>query len=636
MKVWNLVRVELKRLTSTPMAILALVALMAVPVMYSGLYLWGNNNPYGNLSEVPVALVVQDTGATTTDADGNSTTVNFGADVRTQLQNSGSFHFIDATADEAAAGVRNGEFDFILTLGPQFSEALSSPNSDNPRQAVVELTTNDTNSFLATTIAGQVAENVRSSIAVKVGKQAALTFLEGFATIRTNLQTAADGAAQLADGTNSALSGATTLSDGLGQANDGAHQLDQGLETLRSATANLPAQTGQLNDGAQQIAAGNGQLAALGGEAAGVAAQIAAQVPQARSDIAAALAENGFTQAQIDSVLAILDPLGSDVADGNAKIQGLNGQLQELGAGSSALAAGTAQLAAQTPQLTSGIAQAATGASTLASGTQQLAAGGSALQAGISTLNDGAAKLRDGLVDGLAKVPNQTEEQRQSTASIISDPATIDTSAVTKASTYGAGMAPFFVSLAGWIGIYALFLIIKPLSKRALTAIRAPIRITIAGWLTPGLLGAVQMAAVYGIVTVALGYPVSNPWLMLLFMILVSMTYATIILALNVWLGSVGQFLGLVLMVLQLVTAGGTFPWQTLPPPLAALHHALPMSYAVDGIRQLMYGGELSIALADASVLLAFLLGGLAISWLGVNRMNRFRTLRDLRPSLIG
>lgn len=55
---------------------------------------------------------------------------------------------------------------------------------------------------------------------------------------------------------------------------------------------------------------------------------------------------------------------------------------------------------------------------------------------------------------------------------------------------------------------------------------------------------------------------------------LASFTYAAIILALNVWLGSVGQFVGLVLMVLQLLTAGGTFPWQTLPAPLAWLHHA--------------------------------------------------------------
>ena len=121
-----------------------------------------------------------------------------------------------------------------------------------------------------------------------------------------------------------------------------------------------------------------------------------------------------------------------------------------------------------------------------------------------------------------------------------------------------------------------------------------------------------------------------------LYMALASLCFAAIILALNVWLGSVGQFLGLVLMVLQLVTAGGTFPWQTLPAPLAALHHVLPMGYAVDAIRQFMYGGDLGRAAQDAAVLGLWMLVGLVVAAIGVTRMTHFRTLRDLEPSLIG
>ncbi len=174
---------------------------------------------------------------------------------------------------------------------------------------------------------------------------------------------------------------------------------------------------------------------------------------------------------------------------------------------------------------------------------------------------------------------------------------------MTQAGEYGAGLAPFFISLAAWIGIYALFLIVKPLSRRAITARKAPLRITLAGWLTPALLGVVQMAGLYAIVAGALGFRIAHPLAMYGTMVLASITFAAIILALNVLLGSVGQFLGLVLMVVQLVTAGGTFPWQTLPGPLAALHHVLPMSFAVDALRQLMYGGDLGQAAQDAGVL---------------------------------
>ena len=87
---------------------------------------------------------------------------------------------------------------------------------------------------------------------------------------------------------------------------------------------------------------------------------------------------------------------------------------------------------------------------------------------------------------------------------------------------------------------------------------------------------------------------------------------------------------------LQLVVAGGTFPWQTLPEPLTSLHHLMPMSYAVDGLRQLMYGGDLSKAGSAAIVLACVLLGALVMTAIGVGRMMRSRTLRDLQPSLIG
>ncbi|GLK16148.1 YhgE/Pip domain-containing protein [Herbiconiux flava] len=687
MKIYHLVATELKRLTATGMAKLALVALMLVPVLYAGLYLWANNDPYGNLKDVPVALVVEDTGAT---VDGEQ--VDYGQQVEDQLLEDESVGWIVTDADTAEQGVRDGTFDFILTLGPDFSTALTSAEGDAPTQAVVELTTNDTNSFLATTIAGQVAEKVRASITEQVGKEAALKLLDGFATVRENLTTAVDGADQLADGTASASDGGQQLASGAGtanigalqladglqqlqagsaalpdqanQLNDGAQQLSTGLQQLQAGSASLPGDTARLNDGAQQVAAGNAQLAST---ASGLATEVQDAVNQAaavRSDAEAAIAASALTPEQKQALLADIAQIATAVDSGNAQVQAANTQIGTLAAGSAQVAAGTQQLADSAPQLSGGIATAASGATQLAAGTQQLAdaapaltngiasaasgasqlAGGVTqlaqgsldLAGGLGTLDSGADELRDGLASGLDDVPNQTADQRETAAQTISDPVAVDSDAVTKASNYGAGMAPFFISLAAWIGIYALFLIVKPLSRRALTALKRPFTATTAGWAAPALLGAVQMLAVFGIITLALGYQVEHPWGMLGFMVLTSATFATIILALNILLGSVGQFLGLVLMVLQLVTAGGTFPWQTLPGPLQVLHQVLPMSHAVDGIRQLMYGGDVSLAGADAGALFFWLAGALLVSYLGARRMTRHRTLRDLRPSLIG
>ena len=41
-----MIAAEFRRLSSTRMSVIALIALVAVPVLYGGLYLWANQDPY--------------------------------------------------------------------------------------------------------------------------------------------------------------------------------------------------------------------------------------------------------------------------------------------------------------------------------------------------------------------------------------------------------------------------------------------------------------------------------------------------------------------------------------------------------------------------------------------------------------
>uniref|UniRef100_UPI00384E83C3 YhgE/Pip family protein n=1 Tax=Mycetocola spongiae TaxID=2859226 RepID=UPI00384E83C3 len=659
MKVFAMVRAEFSRLWATPMSRLAFLALMVVPLLYGGLYLWANQDPYDRLDQVPVALVVADAGTTE-----NGVTTNYGRDVAEGLISDGTFAWAEVSASEAERGVKNGDFDFSLTLPRDFSEALASSQTAQPRQAEVLLTTNDANSYLAGTIGEQAAKTIQTQIVATVNKKAAQSFLDALGTIRGNLVEAADGgtrlgtgardaldgAAQLSAGAETARAGSAELGAGLGTLAGGAHTLDAGLDTLRAQTAQLPEQTRQLAAGAGQIAAGNAEIARVGDEVAGASSRLVAEVPEARQRIINSLTAAGVDSEVIASVVAEADRVGSLATESNTRVQSVVGRLDQLGSGSATLAAGTATLAGATPQLADGISRLAAGAGELSTGADAAARASTDLTAGLGTLHeglgdlgtglgtlhDGLGTLTEGLESGAQRIPDSSVDLRLQQATNIANPVQLHNTAVTSAGTYGAGLAPFFVSLAAWIGIYALFLILRPVSRRAITALHSPIKITLAGWLTPALLGSVQMIALFGIVAGTLGFQVSNPVGAYGMMALASVTFASIILALNVWLGSVGQFIGLILMVVQLVTAGGTFPWQTLPAPLAWLHHFLPMSYAVDGMRQLMYGGNGAAAGQDAIILACVTLGALVIAAVGVTRMTHFRTLRDLQPSLIG
>ncbi|MFE4949401.1 YhgE/Pip family protein [Leifsonia sp. NPDC056665] len=631
MRIPQMIAAEFRRLTASPMSIVALIALMCVPVLYGGLYLWANQNPYANLDRIPAAIVVDDTGTT---VDGK--TVNYGSQVADQLIADGSFQWHRVASGSAATGVDDSKYDFSITFPSDFSAALASASGTTPQRAIVTLTTNDTNSYLASTIGTQAAEKIRTSIVKQVNQEAAQRFLLGLADIRSSLVTAQDGAAQLVDGSASAQSGASQLADGTAQLAGGSQTLASKLGDLSSGAAQVRDGAAQVSAGAAKVSAGNDQLAAKATQAGQAAAQLAVQAPAAGQQLIAQLQASHVDPAVIAQVEAGLSGIDQKVQAGNTQIQSAVGQVNQLAAGSDQVAAGAAQVSSGASQVADGASQAQAGAAQLASGASAAATGSAQLRDGLTTLHDGTTQLHDGLTKGVAQIPDNSPALQKKQATTIADPVNLKNDSVTSAGTYGAGLAPFFVALAGWIGIYALFLIIKPVSRRAITALHSPVKITLAGWLTPGLLGAVQMIGLFAIVSGALGFGIHNPLGMFGMMALASVTFAAIILALNVWLGSVGQFLGLVLMVLQLVTAGGTFPWQTLPGPLAALHHVLPMSYAVDGIRQLMYGGNPATAWADASVLAVWMLVALLVSAIGVTRMTHFRTLRDLRPSLIG
>ncbi|GAA2751038.1 YhgE/Pip domain-containing protein [Amnibacterium kyonggiense] len=700
MTILTLLRTELRRLTSTKLGVLAFVALMTVPLLYGGMYLWGNLDPYGKFANVPAGIVVADDGSTS-----GGTTVNRGRQAADDLVEDGSFDWHVLSADEARRELANGGVDFVVTFPRDFSRDIASAGTTDPTKAQLRLTTNDANSYLSSTIAKQVTTEVRDRIASQVGTTAAKRFLGSLSTVRGKLTDAADGASDLASGAGTAQSGAQRLADGTatlasgarsaasgaasaasgadrlasgassaasGAADlasgakrtaSGASSLASGLDRLSSGASALPSGARSLASGASQVASGNAALASALRQAAGSTATGEALARQ--------LAADGLTPAQIQQALAVLQPGqqaltraassadslaqgASSLSSGATRLSSGASQVASAAAqaasgagrvasGSRAVASGAASLASGTRSVASGASSLASGTDSLASGTQQLASGAasaasgsSALANGTARLSSGAASLRDGLAKGADAIPATTAQQRTAQAAALGDPVGVRTKDTASAGTYGAGLAPLFLSLSAWIGAYALFLILRPLSRRALTAVEQPIRVALAGWLTPALLGAAQMVALFLIATGPLGIHVVHPAATIGVLLLTAATFAAILLLLNAALGSVGQFLGLILMLVQLVTAGGTFPWQTLPGPLAAIHHALPMAYAVDALRQVMYGGDLSLAWGDAGVLAIWLVAAMALTSAVAARMTRHRTLRDLQPSLIG
>lgn len=682
---------ELRRLTIGRMPKLVVLALAAVPLFYGGLYLYAHSDPYGRLDGVPAALVVDDAGAMTQEG----TLLQAGARVGDELISDGTFDWRRTTAEAAEAGVRDGEFDFALRIPADFSAALVSTTDavetgSAPRRGTIVLTTNDANNYVVHTVAAQVATKIQNSLSHEVGSRAAERFLLGFQQIHRSTAQAADGADRLVAGADRARSGAEHLADSsaalagddsdlLSAARDlaaaalaggdsaralatGVDSLSGGLSTLRTASARLPSTTITLADGAASIAAGAREAATA---ANGVSASGRATLSGLDSDtdaLTGRLYALGVPGEDVDAISARLEEARTTLSASQATVAALATRLDSLALGAEQVGAGAEALKATMPALTQGIDTAATGAASLHTGASRVAAGSTkisdgaiAIRDGLATSATGAARIADGsatleqglgtlttdaknlaagLRTGLAEIPDLDDTARTATAGTIADPVDVQTVRQNEAANYGAGLAPFFLSLAAWIGGYVLFLLVRPLSNRAMAANQSGLRIAVGGWLAPALLGAAQMGLLFAVVMLALDFRPAHPAGMAAFMMLASATFIAIIHMLNAWLGAVGQFLGLVLLVLQLVSAGGTLPWQTIPAPLHGLHHVLPMSYSVDGLRHLMYGGDLTAVGRASSILIAYLAAALLLTALGARR-HRVWTVARIKPEVV-
>ena len=313
-----------------------------------------------------------------------------------------------------------------------------------------------------------------------------------------------------------------------------------------------------------------------------------------------------------------------------------------------------AQLAAATPALKEAIGQASggadqlhTGAATLATGqqaaldgagklsegAQTLDAGAGQLEAGAATAADGSRTLAGEISKGAGQVPNPDDQQKSSLSEVIADPVAVTNVSQAKADSYGAGLAPFFLTLALWIGIFMLIQAMRPITQRALASNAPAWKIAVGGWLPFFAVSVVQATLLTLVVNLGLGLNPAHPVLMWLFMLAAAMAFSAIIQGVVALLGSPGKLVVLILLVLQLVSSGGTFPWQTTPQPLHVVHEVLPMGYVVTGMRHLIYGADLSMILPTVAGLFGYTVLGAALSTLAVHK-HKFWTLKSLKPEI--
>ncbi|HEY3506884.1 MAG TPA: YhgE/Pip domain-containing protein [Actinocatenispora sp.] len=512
----------------------------------------------------------------------------------------------------------------------------------------------------------------------------------GAGDLRDGSDRAKAGADQLADGVDAAHRGAADLTDGLVALNSGAARLDTGAGQAAAGTRQLASMVDDvagrtepflrrnagslqrsatlLADGADLVATNVDALPAYVDRAVDrtVAVQRALDAyqkahPEAGSDptfqqakraaadavraarqVRSKLDTTSLRQVKADArevaatarrLAADAPHLADDVARARHRVDALADGVDQLAGGAHDLHEGTSKAVDGGKTLTAGLYQLSTGARELDGGLGTLSAGAGRLADGLGRLTDGATTLSDSLADGAGAIPDYDAAQRAQRADVMADP--VDGRRVVRnaASSYGEGFAPYFLGLSLWVGAMVGYMLLRPVTRRHLMSGAPAWRVAAAGWLPAVALGAVQAGILELVLHLTLGLDPLRPLAMLAFLVTAVVAYTGLQQLFGAVLGTAGRVLTLVLLIAQLVTAGGTYPLQTSPGVLAAIHPYLPMSYVVDCLRHLVSGGSTGMVWRGAGILTGFGVAAFAATCLVVRRSRRL-TPAKLHPDL--
>ena len=350
---------EWKAIFKKPTFIIVMIGISLIPALYNIIFLSSMWDPYGKLSELPVAIVNKDQAATYNDEK-----LTIGEDMVSNLKDSDSldFHFVDE--GEGERGLRDGDYYMVVTLPSNLSEKASSILTNHPEQMTIDYQTSSGHSFIASKMSDSAMTQIKQTVATNVTQSYTKALFEKMGDLKLGLSQAANASLQLADGSNKLSDGSQTLSTNLQTLaqsslifSNGADQLSTGLGSYTAGVNQLNLGLGNFNTGLNQYTSAISQI------------------------------DNGLNQ--------------------------LNSQTPALVSGLTQLDSGTQAYTGGVSQLNSGLNQFSLGIDTYTNRVQSLSSGANQISKQSETLRTGLTQLNQGIQELSSQLSLSTQQRAQ-------------------------------------------------------------------------------------------------------------------------------------------------------------------------------------------------------------------------------
>ena len=663
--IWTVFKTDLRTLSKCFFACVVVVAIALLPSLYAWLNIYSNWDPYGNTGGISIAVASLDRGYTD-----NGEYVNKGRDVLEDLKTATSINWVIVdTEQEATDGVYAGDYYAAVVIDEDFSRKMYRMFTDWTGQPAITYYENAKKNAVATKITDTAVETLKRSISENYLEVVISGIMEQSNLLAADLtetdpETAVKGllyqaqdvlsgcrammdAFRAAGSTGVSETDAQALSDAIASINsslpdgdaiaDSAARLqhalytalanvERALDRFESAldTAQPPAAQQQLRDAAAAMGKLSTQLSGLAGQLDGINVTgnpvLTAQAIQLR--------ELAGHCTQLQNAL-------NQLADGSAA----GGLLADCGALVEAIRNAAARIPVTDRDLRRQLDTVVSEVSNAMDGVKSLSADAKAMRAALSDttaalsvtmeqLRPAAERMVNALSDTIDKLEGMTAgEYMDMLLEILGgDPAAYSryfpemvqttVNKVYPIENYGSAMAPFYTTLAIWVGGVILSSLVKIHARTEGLIDPRPAELYFGRYLFFFLLSQIQAAVIVTGDLYLLKIQCLHPGLLYLTASLTAFTFSLLIYSLAIAFGDVGKAVVVVIMVMQIAGSSGTFPIELLPEIYQKIYRFFPFPYAIDAMRECICGLYGDYYMTQLAFLLLFAAAALLIGLL--------------------
>ncbi|MBB6451241.1 putative membrane protein [Geomicrobium halophilum] len=225
---------EWKAIIADKKMLISILGIMIIPVLYGGLLLWAFWDPYGQVEELPVAIVNEDEGA---EMDGED--IQAGDEFVEELLESQDFNWHVADVEEAQRGLEDLDYYFYAHIPATFSEDVASLQDDNPHSGMIHYDINEDYNFAGAQMGSQAISEIEEELSQTLTETYVEVADDAYSELVDAVTQLRDGSEEVAEGVISAIENMGSLNEGLRDLDDGAYELQAGASEAAEGTNEL-------------------------------------------------------------------------------------------------------------------------------------------------------------------------------------------------------------------------------------------------------------------------------------------------------------------------------------------------------------------------------------------------------------